>query len=313
MRLSLLCRFVAPLVALGLASGCAVKQAVKKAAVTELGNALAAGGSTFSADDDPELIKAAAPFSLKLMETVLAEDPKHEGLLLAASSGFTQYAYAFVQQDADEKEDVDLTASTELKTRARKLYLRARGYGLRGLEVRHEGVEKALRGADPRAALRSMTAADVPLLYWTAAAWGSAISNSKDNPDLVADVPIVEALIDRALELDEGFDHGAIHSFLIAFESVRVGAPGDPVARARAQFDRTVALSGGKLAGPYVSLAENVSIQQQNLGEFRDLLQKALAIDVDATPDSRLVNLAMQRRARWLLGRTEQLFIVKHP
>ncbi len=79
---------------------------------------------------------------------------------------------------------------------------------------------------------------DVPLLYWTAASWGAAISLSKDNPDLVADQGIVEALIDRALALDETFDHGAIHAFLIAYEPSRIGARGDFATRSRKHFDR---------------------------------------------------------------------------
>src|SRR6185436_3312217 len=81
-------------------SGCSIK----KIAINKLGDALAGGGTTFSADDDPELVKAAVPFSLKLMESLLAENPNHKGLLLATASGFTQYGYAFVQQEADELE-----------------------------------------------------------------------------------------------------------------------------------------------------------------------------------------------------------------
>src|SRR4051812_45695433 len=89
-----------PLIAV-LGSGCSIKRLT----VNKIGNALASGGTTFASDDDPELVKAAAPFSLKLMESLLAESPKHERLLFAASSGFTQYAYAFVQEDADELEE----------------------------------------------------------------------------------------------------------------------------------------------------------------------------------------------------------------
>ena len=122
-------------------SGCSVK----RMAVNKVGDALAGGGTTFASDDDPELVKAAVPFSLKLMESLLNESPRHEGLLLATASGFTQYAYAFVQEDADEMEDKDLAAAEEMRGRARRLYLRARNYGLRGLEVRHKGFEKALR------------------------------------------------------------------------------------------------------------------------------------------------------------------------
>src|SRR5688500_10592607 len=74
------------------ASGCSVRTL----AVNSMGDALAASGSGFGTDNDPELVGAAAPFSLKLMESVLAESPNHKGLLLAATQGFVQYAYAYV-------------------------------------------------------------------------------------------------------------------------------------------------------------------------------------------------------------------------
>ncbi len=281
---------------------------VKHIAVNRLGNALAGGGGTFTSDDDPELVRDALPFSLKLMESLLAESPRHRGLLLAAASGFTPYAYAFVQEEADEIEDRDLDKATALRIRARQLYLRARDYGIRGLEVTHPAFGSKLR-RDANSAVRVATLRDVPLLYWTAASWGAAISLSKDNPDLVADQGIVEALIDRALVLDEKFDHGAIHTFLIAYEASRNGAAGDFAVRARKHFDRAMELSGGHQASPLVSLAENVSLQKQNRAEFEALLKRALAIDVNAQPEDRLANLIMQRRARWLLRRTNELFL----
>jgi len=286
-------------------SGCSIK----RMAVNKLGDALAGSGTTFAGDDDPELVEAAIPFSLKLMESLLAENPRHEGLLFASASGFTQYAYAFVQQDAEELEEEDFAAAEALKVRARKLYLRARNYGLRGLEVKHPGFTEALR-EKPREAVRVATKQDVRLLYWTAVSWGAAISVSKDDPDLIADQGIVGALIDRAFELDESFDQGAIHSFLITYEMARAsaGTPAQAEERARRHFARAVELSKGQLAGPYVSLAEAVDVPNQDKAEFKSLLEQALAINLDATPETRLVNVIMQRRARWLLSRTEDLF-----
>jgi tetratricopeptide (TPR) repeat protein len=293
-------------IALGLLNaGCSVK----RFAVNQVGNALAGSGTTFSADDDPELIKAALPFSLKLMESLLAESPQHRGLLLATSSGFTQYSYAFIRQDADELEERDVAGAKALRERAARLYRRARDYGLRGLETQSRGFEQSLR-KDPKAAVRQLTRADVPLLYWTAASWGSLISLSKNKPDVVADQPLVEAMIDRALELDEAYDHGAIHSFLITYEMARSGlSDAERTKRARQHFEKAVQLSGGQQAGAFVSLAENVCVQQQKKKEFQDLLNRALAIDADARPEWRLVNLVMQRRARWLLSRTEELIV----
>ncbi len=286
-----------------LSTGC-----IRKFAINRLGDALAKSGTTFSSDDDPDLVQAAVPFSLKLIESLLAETPRHRGLLLAASSNFTQFAYAFVNQDADELEDQDLDKALALRARARRLYLRARDYGLRGLEVRYRDFGKAIR-ANPKAAVALAKPSDVPLLYWTAASWGLAISVSKDIPDLVADQPQVEALIDRALQLDEDYDFGAIHGFLITYESSRLAGEGEFAERSRKHFQRAMELSGGKMAGPLVALAETVSVHQQNRKEFQSLLEQALAIDVNSKPEWRLNNLVTQRRARWLLKRTDQLFV----
>jgi predicted anti-sigma-YlaC factor YlaD len=295
-----------PFLALALAtSGCTT---LRHTAVNQLGDALANGGTAYASDDDPELIRAASPFSLKLIESLLAETPQHRGLLLAAARGFTQYGYAFVQQDADELEATDVAGAAALRARARRLYLRARDYGLRGLAVSHPDFSAAL-ARDPRAAARACTADDVALLYWTAASWSAAIAVTKDRPDLIAELPQAEALIDRALELDESFDVGAIHSFLIAYEMARAGAAGDPAARARTHYERALTLAGGHAASPLVAYAESVCLPQQDRAQFESLLRAALALDPDAQPDSRLANLVLQRRARWLLSRTDDLFL----
>ena len=70
----------------------------------------------------------------------------------AACSGFTQYGYAFIQQEADYVEAQDLERATAMRARARKLYLRALDYGLRGLEVDYPGLRDRLR-QDPNLAL----------------------------------------------------------------------------------------------------------------------------------------------------------------
>ena len=119
----------------------------------------------------------------------------------------------------------------------------------------------------------------------------------------------MQALIDRATALDEAWDAGAIHTFLIAYEPVRQGARGDALARSQTHFERAVELSSGQQAAPYVALAETVAISKQNRAQFEALLNQALAVDVNARPDWRLANLVMQRRARWLLSRTDELIV----
>jgi len=290
-------------------AACALSScSVERFAVGKLGDALADSGSSYGRDDDPELVREAAPFSLKLIESLLDTEPQHEGLLLAATRGFTQYAYAFVEQDADRIEDADLTRSRELRVRARRLYHRAHEYGLRGLEVRHAGFRECLDD-DPHTALADARKEDVPLLYWTAASWALELALSKDDPEALLGLPQVEALIDRALALDESWNEGAIHAFLVTYESSRPSGQREWKARARKHFERAVEISHGTLAAPYVAFAEAVPLKEQDQHAFEELLGRALALDLAKNPNARLENEIARARARWLLSRESELFL----
>jgi predicted anti-sigma-YlaC factor YlaD len=285
-------------------TGCSLK----RLAVNRLGDALSSGASVYATDDDPELVGAALPFALKTIESLLQQSPHHKGLLLAATSGFTQYAYAFVQTRADFIEDTDLAQATALREQARSLYLRALGYGMRGLEEIQPGLQGSLR-TDPQEALARFRKKDVPRLYWTAMAWGAAIALNKTDIELGAGLPQVELLMRRALELDEGYDLGAIYDFFIVYAGGRPAAAGGSVERARASLTRALQLSNGHRAAPLVSFAETVAVSLQDRAEFEKLLDQALAININVLPQQRLANVIAQRRARWLLGRMDRLFL----
>lgn len=281
---------------------------VKSVAVNALGNALAEGGGTYASDEDPELVAAALPFGLKTIESLLAESPRHPGLLFAAVSGFVPYAVAFVKDEADYVEARDLARATELRARAKKLHRRALGYGLRGLDVAHPGFSDLLH-KDAAAAVAKATKADVPVLYWTSAAWASAIAMSADDAELTADQGLVSAMMARALELDESWGGGALHELLVAWDGGRPAAAGGSVDRARKHFERALVLGRGTRAAPLVTWAETISVKAQDRKEFTDRLNQALAVDPDAAPESRVANLVAQKRARWLLARAGDLFV----
>ena len=280
---------------------------LKRMAVNSVANTLAEGGDVFGRDEDPELIRDALPFGLKTMESLLETVPRHRGLLLTACQGYTQYAYAFVQLEAERIESTDYERASQMKERALKLFVRARGFGLRGLELRRPGLAARLPSR-PDSATRGLRREDVPLLYWTAAAWGSAINLGKDRPELTADIEVVKALIQRGLELDERFQDGALHEAMIVMESLPPAMGGSPE-RARRHFERAIALSRGERAGPFVTMAQNVSVTAQDRREFRGLLDKALAVDPDRNPAHRLETLLIQRKARDLLARQDELFV----
>jgi len=280
---------------------------IRSIAVNKIGDALANTGSNFASDEDSELVGGAIPFGLKTMEGLLESAPRHKGLLLGASSGFVQYAYGWVQLEGDMTEARDLARATELRERARKLYLRARDYGLRGLEVDFPGLRDAL-ARDPKAALTKTKKEHVPLLYWTAMGWAGAMSLKVNDSEVSVDQPIVEALARRALELDEGWGLGSIHEFFVSWESAHASVGGS-MEKAREHYDKALFFAKGRRALPYLTYAESVSVAKQDKAQFRELLEKALTIDVSRPDDQRLANILAQKRARWQLGRLDELFI----
>jgi hypothetical protein len=280
---------------------------IKRWAVKSVANSLTSGTDVYGTDDDPELVRDALPFGLKTMESLLAVVPDHEGLLLTLCQGFTQYSYAFVQAEGDLLVSSDYPRATRLHERALKLYLRARGYGLRGLEKRCRGISEELQ-LDPVKAAARIQKRDLPMLYWTAASWGSAISLGKDRPELLADLPAIRALMERGLALDEGYQGGAIHEALILLDALPP-AMGGSEARAREHFARAVALSKDTKASPYVTLATSVSVLKQDRVEFEALLNRALEFDPDRDPAQRLVTIVLQRKARDLLEHEDEFFV----
>ena len=284
-------------------SGCSIK----KMAINTFGNALADSGSSFATDDDPELVAAAVPFGLKTIEGLLVQSPRHKGLLLAACSGFTQYAYAFVQQEADYIEAQDLGRATAQRARAKKLFLRAVGYGMRGFEVEFPGFREQLR-KDLDGTLAKTTRKHVPLIYYTAAAWAAAFAIDVADSDLSVQQTTIEMMMRRALALDQTWGQGSLHDFFISWEAAHVSAGGS-YEKAAEHFARSKQLGGGLRVSPLVSYAESVLVSQQKKAEFERLLNDALQIDISkAAPENNLANVIAQRRARWLLSRVDELF-----
>lgn len=274
--------------------------------INRMADALTATASAYSRDSDPEFVRVGAPSTLKMVEMLLDERPTHPGLLLTACSGFTQYAYAFLHVESDLVEPADAAAAKALRERARLMFERALGYCQRGLDLRFPKLREAL-AKDATAALAPATRADVPLVFWTAAARGGAAVTNPNPVAKLAGLAIVRPLLARALELDERWNSGAVHEALITIQGLPPLLGGSPD-KARAHFDRAVELSEGQSATAYVAMASSVSLPAGNRAEFEKLLNAALAIDVNRRPDMRLPNLIAQRQARFLLSRAAVLF-----
>lgn len=265
-----------------------------------------ANPAVYRSEEDPELVRDALPFLLKTIESILDTSPQQDQALVFACTGFTLYASAFIQVDADLAELAgDYESELSLRDRTWRLYVRARNYCLRSLELKYDGIAERLR-QDPEAAVAVTDADDVEVLFLLSAAWGLAISNAL-TPELVADLPAVRALLERALELDEDYDRGSLHSALITIEALPPELGGSSE-RAREHFDRAIELSEGLDAAPFVAFAAGVLVPAENRAEFQQRLDQALAIDPDEDTSLRLLNKVNQTRARMLLDHIDDLF-----
>jgi len=283
-------------------TGCSVRKMALRSVAGSFDDALTA----YTRDDDPEFVRNAMPASLKMIEILITESPENVTLLQTAASGFTMYSHAFLVQRADRVELEDVAGARELRTRGKQMFLRARDYGLRALEAEYPGFRDQLE-ANTGAALQRVSEADIPLVYWTAAPWGSAIGLDTDDYELVMDIPVVGKMIERCLELDETWGGGRLHEFMMAYEANRRGMGGS-LEEAERHYLRALELNQGQSAALFVSAAEALAVPRQNRSRFKSLLQKALEVNVEDNPDMRLLNVMAQNRARWLLDHTDHYF-----
>lgn len=321
-----------------LTTGCSIN----KLAVNALANTLSGdgGGSVFTSDEDPELVGDALPFALKMYETILLQSPDHEGLLLATGSGFISYANAFVATPASMLPFEEWERQQAEQERAKKLYLRGRDYLVHALEVRYPGFRDVLELTSPDARdqlasfVQQMADEDVPYLYWIGAGWVAAFALDAFDLELAFTVTKAQVLMLRALELNEAYSDGAIHDFLVQYYASLPESMGGDREKAEFHHRRALEIADGRLAGPYVSYAESVVLPRQAqvqlpegdseeemrgfydalqsvVDEFVALMNKALAVDPDAYPEARLVNILAQRKAGWYLRNLEDFFLLE--
>lgn len=295
--------FGAVSVAMLTGSGCSLR----KAAIGEMTSFLQEAETVFASEVDPGIVEDSMPLALKIMETALLEDPSAQSVRLSLASGYTKYSYAFVERKANELSDVDFEASEAERDRARMFYARAKDYAWEWLENRQPGIRERLP-TETAAALSELNRADAPGLYWLGVAWAAEIGLSLDDPIALVDLPIVESVVDRVIELDADYGAGDLYTFMITFASADPAGGNEGYQRAEEYFDLAVEASDGAQAGPYVAMAKSVCIPLQDRERFEALLKTAIALDVDLQPEERLANVIAQEEARRLLEDADSYF-----
>ena len=284
---------------------------INKLAMNLVADALTGSGSSdvFTGDPDPKLVGDAIPFAIKMYESLLAENPTHQGLMLTTGSLFVMYSNAFVHGPAEMLPASEWEARETEMRRAKQLYLRGQEILYNALDAKFRGFRQASStDGSLQALLQKCKKEDVALLYWTVAGGLAAYSLDVFDFNLSSSIPEWVLMMERAYELNPDFDGAALDEFYILFYASLPELMGGNKELAVVHFQRAQEKTGGNSTGAYISYAQSICVPAQDYETYRDYLEKALAIDPNANASTRLVNVINQRKARWLLDNAYNFF-----
>lgn len=275
-------------------------------------NMFSRAGGALERHFDYELAGAALPGSIMQLEGVFSVIPDNEQLGLTLMRAYVSYTFGWLEDSLQQAQDRgDFEEEERITGRARLLYERARNIGIHLMRLRDPNVDQVLEGGYEgwTAYLDEhySSAEDVPILFWTGYAWGSAINAGRDDPEMILALPYARACVEQAIELDESFFNYSGLTFLGVVNAALPEALGGNPDRAREYFERALELTERKFFTVHVSYARTYAVQTQNRDLYIRLLREVVD-GGDPEPRARLANRIARRQAiRWL-QRTDQLF-----
>lgn len=243
--------------------------------------------------DDPATVRDGVPAYLLLMDGLISGDPQNPALLLAGAKLYDAYVSGFVDDPA----------------RAQRLAARAYAYAQRALCLREKGLCATLDGpfGSFQAELAKVNDRDVATLYGFASAWAGKIQANTSDWNAIAAIPKVQALLERVVAIDPGYDNGGAYLDLGVLNSIRPASLGGKPAVGKADFDQALKFSGGKNQMVRVLYAQFYARLVFDQALHDKLLNEVLAADPHA-PGLTLINTLAQHKAKALLESGKDYF-----
>lgn len=265
-----------PVAAILLLAGCATPSGIAE----DLGTAMAA-------QRDPELVRDAGPAYLIMADALVRGAPDDPAPHLVAARLYGAYAGAFV----------------EAPERRLRLTQQALDYAARGLCLRHAALcaAREMRFEPFRQTIDETIddRADSEVLYRFAGAWAGWLQVRSSDYGALAQLPKVEAALERVLVLTPTIDHGNAHVYLGVLQAQRPAELGGKPESARAHFERALEISSGRNLMAKTLYAEHYARLVFDRALHDRLLEEVLAAEVEAG-DLTLSNALAQERAREL-------------
>jgi hypothetical protein len=272
------------------------------------------GMPAFEREDDLALLADALPAHIKLLETVLVNDPDNPRLLLL-SRAYGAYAFAVLETTwerrkysmaSESRNENDLQA---LEQRIKRYFGKGMDTAVRVLEIRRPGARNKLnRPREAGALFASMDRSDVPALFWYGFNLGFYVQHNLDAIGVVAKAYLVEKAMRRVIELDPGYYHGSAHVILMAYYASRPPMMGGNPQAAAAQYRIH------KEGWPHTPglrerfWARYYWVYRQDRTAFRRVLNRLIATPLDDAHPLKLLEHVARVRAAIYLKAEQQLF-----
>jgi hypothetical protein len=269
------------------AAGCA--SLVDKASQRLAGN-LTAG---ILAQDDIATARDGIPSWLLLVDGLIEGNPDNVGLLVAGARLYGAYSGGFIEDPA----------------RAQRLSAHAFDYAKRAtcidLPPLCRTLDQPFEAFEAEAG--KVGAKNVDTLYVLATSWAGRIQANSSDWKAIADIPRAQALLDRVVALDPGYKNGEPYMYLGVMATLRPASLGGEPEKGRADFEKALALSGGRNQMVRVLYAKQYARLVFDKDLHDRLLNEAIAADPHA-PGLTLINVIAQAQAKQLLESGKDFF-----
>ena len=215
---------------------------------------------------DLELLQEGAPSLLLLLDGLIAGDPENEKLLMTATRLYGAYA-AILYEDGQTERAVNMS-------------IKARDYGVSLLNrlPALKSIEGQTRQAlgEIQSSLQKIKPDQIGNLFWGAFGWATWIQFQEGAPAAMADLPIVESIMLRVIELDESFYYGGAHIFLGSYYGSRPQVYGGKPDASREHFERALEINKRQFLLTQVSYAQTYARMMYDRELYLKLLSEVL-------------------------------------
>ena len=168
------------------------------------------------------------------------------------------------------------------------------------LEQRHPGFGAAQKNSDTmKAYLAGFEKREAEGLLWLGLAWLSRGGVAGDQPEVVADLFVGVALLERSVELDEQLAYG---TGLAALGAYHARSPDAELGEAKKLFERALALTSRKSLTVQLMYAQSWACQAHDPVAYKALLEEVVTAG-DVLPEQRLENTVARKKAVRYLGK----------